>query len=279
MTNYLISDFQSATNHALGIFILVSKISIFSMFMYLIYKQMPQNNNTWTFYKKSDKNEKILKKMGFLDFRPSFFLPNWLFQVAYTAMHPRPIMKFIREYIELEDKAVFSFDWVVDSIPNMKYERILVIMHGIAGGSETNYVRELIEGFQRTKKYKIVVFQNRGINDTPLFTPYPFHCSYYQDMGIALNLIKERYPGLICNVVGVSAGANLFTFLLANDLEINKYVKSFVSISNPLNLKESADAVSSSIIKHVIKDSLAVYIERQPIFKCNKGKYIKYILF
>ena len=53
----------------------------------------------------------------------------------------------------------------------MDNTRILFIIHGLTGGSNTGYIKELVFKAQKLN-YRVGVFQNRGINRTYLRTPH-----------------------------------------------------------------------------------------------------------
>jgi predicted alpha/beta-fold hydrolase len=191
----------------------------------------------WQLYTKSKvhfsptlKNETIIHKLGNLDFIPTFFLPHFILQLLCNEFKKRPIIKYQREYLISEDGGLISLDWVVKE--NHNHDKLLIILHGLTGGSNTCYIRDTVEGFINTG-YKIVVIQYRGINDTPLFTPMIFHGGFTNDLLFSLRHIRKLNKHLPCYCIGVSMGANIFTKLLVTHSEELQDIKGFVSISNP----------------------------------------------
>jgi predicted alpha/beta-fold hydrolase len=188
------------------------------------------------YYQHNTKNKTLIEKLGDLVFVPTFLLPNFFMQCAYNELMPKPIIKYKREYLTTEDSGLISLDWVVKE--NDSYNKILVILHGITGGSNSCYIRDTIAGFMNTS-YKIVVVQYRGVNDTPLLTPQMFHGGLTDDLLFAMRNIRSRYNTLPCYCIGQSMGANVFTkFLAQHSAEFKDYVKGFVSISNPFDYNE-----------------------------------------
>jgi predicted alpha/beta-fold hydrolase len=266
----------------------VSKLSLIFILSYLIYKQLPFNNSTKLIYKQTPFNDYIKNKLGKIKYTPTFFIPGCMLQMLYHQFRPKPDLKFKREYIKVKDGGVFSMDWVVNinnkrNLVNknkinseknkfpLKPPKLLVILHGLLGGSEAGYVREIIQGFQKTNEYKIVVIHNRGISDTPLFTPFTFHASYTSDLKSALNLIKRRFPNFFCCCLGTSLGANIFVKLLAQDHSLNDYVKCLISISNPLNLIEGEKKNRGGLLCCFMRNNFLRYYNKHPILKSVKG--------
>jgi predicted alpha/beta-fold hydrolase len=196
----------------------------------------------WSFYTKSkthyqatSKNEDIIKKLGNLDFVPTFFLPGFILQLLCNELKTKPIIKYKREYLISEDGGLISLDWVIQDTDN--YNKLLVILHGLTGGSNTCYIRETVEGFLN-QGYRIVVIQYRGVNDTPLFTPIIFHGGFTSDLLFSMQHIKKSYKDLPCYCIGISMGANIFTKLLVTHHNEMGYIKGFASISNPYDYNE-----------------------------------------
>jgi predicted alpha/beta-fold hydrolase len=188
-------------------------------------------------------------------------------------------MKYKREYVTTPDGGLLSFDWFIDKAtvnnPN-NFQKLLIILHGLTGGSEASYIRETIKAFAEYDGYKIVVIHNRGINDTPLITPYPFHAGFYYDYLYALNLIRNRFPDKLCYALGVSMGANLFTQLLTKETCMNDYIKGFVSVSNPMNLNIGEKRNRGTVIDMVLRNAFKKYLEKHNILKYHKRILVIY---
>jgi predicted alpha/beta-fold hydrolase len=241
-----------------------------------VYKQLPFNNKIEIFCQKNKFNEYILNNLQPLNYKPTFYMPTCFLQMVYHHYFPRPIIKFKREYIKTEDGGVFSMDWVIDgnSKVNNIYKKLLVIFHGATGGSEAGYIREILEEFIKKDEYKLVVVHNRGISDTPLYTPLSFHASYFYDQKYSLEIIQQRFPDLFCFTLGVSMGANIFTKLISNlenDDKLLNYIRCFVSVSNPLNFLESEKRNRGSIMDKHLKNCLKKYYLKHKILRHNKG--------
>jgi predicted alpha/beta-fold hydrolase len=246
----------------------VTKLMVLSVVYYLFYKQLPFLNRTKLLFKKTEKNEEIAKCLKKLSYRPTIYLPGLTTQLIYHELAPSKIVKFVREYIHTEDGGIISLDWVIDS--GKSFNKILIILPGLSGGSEANYIRDIVLGFLKVGGYKVVIMHNRGISDTPVLTPMSFHAAKTDDLKLSIEVVRKRYGGYPCFGLGVSFGANIFTKLLANDEDIGSYMKGFVSISNPLNLHESEKITRNTFIGFFLYKALKTYAERHSIFRTNQ---------
>lgn len=248
----------------------IFKITGILILSYLIYKQLPFNNKSRLIYADNKMNNFIKHKLGKISYRPTFYMPGCLSQIIYHQLNPRPDLNFKREYIQTEDGGVFSIDWVAGPLKDTK--KLLVVLHGLLGGSESGYLREILTGFLVTGEYKIVVVHNRGISETPLFTPFCFHASFTSDLQLALNLIKKRLPNYFCCCLGTSLGANIFVKFLAQDNSFNEYIKCLISISNPLNIFEGEKRNRGGLVCKFMKNKFAKYYNMHQILKRVDGK-------
>ena len=64
-----------------------------------------------------------------------------------------------------------SVDWVQE---NLDSKRLLLVAHGLTGGSEMAYIQNTIEPFIKDG-YRVGVIHNRGINKTKVITPRTHH--------------------------------------------------------------------------------------------------------
>jgi predicted alpha/beta-fold hydrolase len=170
-------------------------------------------------------------------------------------------VKYHRQYVATNDLGVVSLDWVETENTKgnpLKYEnlekdeKLLVIMHGLTGGSDTNYIKEIVNTFKNIEKMKVVVINYRGVSGNPLLTPFSYHIGYYTDLITAMDFIREKYPNLRCYALGTSMGANLFSKLLANYHDFDNYIKGFLSISNPLDIAEINKRNSWGILNYFL---------------------------
>ena len=183
-------------------------------------------------YKKTQTNNSIIMALEPLDYVPAFFIPTYLTQALYHEFSTPLNIFFKREYLYNPiDKGVISLDWTISHNRNIMHnDKVMIIVHGLSGGSDTPYIRDIVNGFM--VNFSVVVIHARGINDTPLHTPTLYHAGFTEDIKIALNHIKENFNYKYRFLLGISMGANITYKLLANDRSFDQYLTGFINISN-----------------------------------------------
>lgn len=266
-------------------------ISGTSLLVFLIQRQIPYFNPYNIYYVNNDLNKYIKDSLLPIDYKATPYLPSCLTQMIYNELKSKPEIKYKREYIKTHDGGVFSFDWVVNDEmkeetnptsalktseessenydrPNKIHmnssppDKLLVILHGLTGGSESTYIREIIEEFKGYPGYKIVAINYRGIAESPLLTPFIYHAGYTEDLHTAMKHLKNNYPNLRCYAIGTSMGANIFTKFLGVNHEFDDYIKGFISISNPFNCYEVEKRNRGGVLDMFIIRRQVRYIER-----------------
>lgn len=260
---------------------IVVKTSFLSLLVFLGYRQIPFKSNFQFICSENKFNDYLINSILPMDYVPTFYMPNCLSQMIYNETKSIPEVKYDRQYIALDDEGVISLDWVINTNKNNpqstasesnichnkgsdsfdKDDKLLVILHGLTGGSEATYIREIILKFQKIKHLKIVVVNYRGISGSPLLTPLIYHAGFYQDLYEAMKFIKEKHPNLRCYALGTSMGANIFAKLLGNIHEFDDYIKGFIAISNPFNCLEVEKRNRSGILERFIIKRQIRYLE------------------
>jgi len=196
-----------------------------SLALYLAYQYNPYMTKVMVYCNDSEFNQKLLpslKSIHNTHFYPALFGTNALLQSIMNKFAPPSGVRYIRDILPLSDGGQIVLDWSLP-VKKIEYEgtplhgryypyqppndtKIMFIIHGLTGGSETNYIQTLVESARRVG-YRVVVFNQRGVNQ-PLTTPYPFHGGKLDDFEMALNHVKSKYPSAPVVAVGTSFGGN-----------------------------------------------------------------------
>jgi predicted alpha/beta-fold hydrolase len=226
------------------------------------YLQLPFKNKHMIIYQENERNNYIVNQLAPLDdYRPTFYLPNCLLQMAYNELKTKININFKREFLKTEDGGMISLDWAVRPI-DTEETRLIVILHGLTGGSESSYIRDIVQGLLEYENNKIVVVQYRGINDSPLLTPKSFHAGDTTDIHFALNYLRKEYGHLACYTIGTSMGANIMVKLFSHDHSFDDYIKGFVSISNPFDILTLEQRNRGNIVDYFLRRRQQSYIKR-----------------
>jgi predicted alpha/beta-fold hydrolase len=273
-------------------------ISGSSLLIFLIQRQIPYFNHYNIYCIDTEHNKKLMNSLLPIDYKTTPYLPSCLLQMVYNELKSKPEIKFKREYVKAHDGGIFSFDWVVndmnkdinsdttnesnqfnlpstidesDDNPNkIKFntnshnspDKLLVILHGLTGGSESTYIREIIEEFKQDSSFKIVAVNYRGISESPLLAPFIYHAGYTEDLHTAMKHLKNNYPSMRCYAIGTSMGANIFTKFLGTNHDFDDYIKGFISVSNPFNCVEVEKKNRGGVLDMFIIRRQVRYVEK-----------------
>ena len=264
---------KQVERYYLKLFKIVMKISTFSLVLFLLHRQIPYFNTFEIEYVENDKNKFIVESLLPIDYRPTIYLPSCFAQMIYNEIKSHPEVEYKREFLTTHDDGVISLDWVInDDGKENKKDKIMVILHGLTGGSECSYIKETALAFHENG-FKVVAVNYRGINGTPLLTPTFYHPGYTEDIYTVMRYIKFTYPDLRCYTLGTSMGANIFTKLFAENNEFDEYVKGFISVSNPLNCFEIEKRLRGGILDYFLVSRQLSYVKKhREILKDTIGK-------
>lgn len=252
-----------------------SKVIIVSGVFYVLYRVSPFANRTEIFYKETLENKKICESLEPFNYAPSIWMPFASLQLLFNESMSVKKVYFKREYFTSIDNGEYSLDWVISDpreFQKNKNKKILLILHGLSGGSQTNYLRDILFEMQKIKDFKICVLHNRGINDTPLRTPKAFNAAFTKDINHVFRMLKSRFPDMPLYTMGISMGANILTKYFANEYDLGNYVKCFISLSNPFDFHETNRRIKDTLISYSIKASLQSFYYTHHIFKNVEGK-------
>ncbi|XP_072041838.1 phospholipase ABHD3-like [Amphiura filiformis] len=121
-----------------------------------------------------------------------------------------------REMVHTPDGGEIAIDWADndDGSPYETSERpIVIIIPGLAGSSEEDYIKRMVIAALELG-YRVVVFNNRGLGQTKLKTPRTFAMTKSEDTRLVISHIRASYPRVPLIAEGFSAGAiTLFHYL------------------------------------------------------------------
>ncbi|KAJ3152066.1 hypothetical protein HDU86_005911 [Geranomyces michiganensis] len=185
-------------------------------------------------------------------FRPTWYLFNGHLQTIYAALFAERSARKVnyhRELLYFPDGGNVALDWHAAGLPSQSPSGgsapiapsnsddttpILVISHGLTGGSHESYVRGLVYESAR-RGYRSVVVNFRGCADSELTSMQLYCGAYTKDLKTAVAFIKRRYPSAPLMAVGYSLGSNILTKLVGEYGEACPFIGA-VSVSNPFDL-------------------------------------------
>lgn len=153
---------------------IIASISLTSLFTLPVLK-----SEVTLEYIPTERNRLIHKSCRSLNepyIRP-FYLPSSLTQVIWNVWFCfTEDIRYTRELVPLPDGGQIAIDWAgVENCPDgADSGRVVVIAHGLTGGSDMPYIKNIVGPFVDSG-YRVCVIHSRGLNKTPLLTP---QCHY-----------------------------------------------------------------------------------------------------
>ncbi|KAI8609857.1 Alpha/Beta hydrolase protein [Chytriomyces sp. MP71] len=194
-------------------------------------------------------------------FWPSPLLFNGHFQTAYASLvgrklRGREIVVYERETLLLKDGGLVAIDWNKGDRRKAEDTPILILLHGLGGGSSDKYILEFIPHADRTG-YKCAALNSRGCGGIEVTTPQLYSGSFTQDARDMISHIHARYPEAPMIGIGFSLGANIMLKLVGEDAGACK-LTACVSVANPFDLQLGITLLHSTWIgREVYSTALA----------------------
>lgn len=182
---------------------------------------------------------------------PCFRAPRWLAgghpQTIYPYFLPRPVVRYRRERVDAPDRDFWDFDWV-DAIPNSDDAPLVVLFHGLEGGSVSHYARALMAALTAIG-WRGVVPHFRGCGGEPNVRPRAYHSGDYAEVGAMLAAIRARVaPRTVVYAAGVSLGGSaLLNWLGRAGRDAADTVAAAAAVSTPLDLTAAGIAIGEGL--------------------------------
>jgi len=162
-------------------------------------------------------------------FRGVWWLPGGHAQTAYnsfgnfTKVYP---IVYERKYIQLVDGGLIALDVTppFSTLPVQENERVLVVSHGLTGGSHEAYVRAALAELTLPTTagglgFRAVVVNSRGCSGAPVITPRLYNAGSSDDLRPAILWVCHTFPKSTLFGIGFSLGANILTKHIAEESE------------------------------------------------------------
>ncbi|MBO3696952.1 YheT family hydrolase [Roseivirga sp. E12] len=171
---------------------------------------------------------------------PPFFYLNGHFETIIPSM-TRKIkgIEYSREQIETPDDDFLNLDWLKNG-----HNRLLIISHGLEGGSDRHYAMGMAKLFS-SNGWDVLAWNNRSCNGEMNRQKILYHHAASYDVRTVVDhaLATEQYAELA--MVGMSMGGGQTIRYLGEESEFGlpDQLKKAVVISVPCSLPESVDTL------------------------------------
>eukprot|EP00092_Neocalanus_flemingeri_P033260 GFUD01036167.1.p1 GENE.GFUD01036167.1~~GFUD01036167.1.p1 ORF type:complete len:403 (+),score=139.82 GFUD01036167.1:215-1423(+) len=141
------------------------------------------------------------------EYRPTFWCwePRLQSMVACFIRQTVPDIRYRREVFSFSDGGQVGLDWMRKEDTGAE-QPIVLILPGITGSSQSEYVKILVNVACDEAKARCVVFNFRGQGGLELKSPRTFCAANSDDLSEILDHLKVTYPEAPVVAVGVSLG-------------------------------------------------------------------------
>lgn len=154
-------------------------------------------------------------------------------------------MSFRRERIDTADGDFWEFDWL--DAPAGASAPLVVLFHGLEGGSGSHYARALMSHLARIG-WRGVIPHFRGCGGNPNLTARAYHSGDHEEVGRLLEAVRARVPSAPVFAAGVSLGGSaLLNWLGRADAKAAVKVEAAVAVSTPLDLTISGVCIEQGL--------------------------------
>ncbi|KAI1794276.1 Alpha/Beta hydrolase protein, partial [Ganoderma leucocontextum] len=186
-------------------------------------------------------------------FKPAWWLNSGHLQTAYCVLGDFSKVEY-RKLIWTLDGGTIGLDFTPPAEERtLKHDTpIVVVLHGLTGGSHESYVRSILAPVctpveQGGLGYRGIVVNFRGCAGVPMTSSQLYSALHTEDIRVAVMYIAKQYPCAPLIGVGFSLGANILTRYLAQEGSNSRLVAG-CALGCPWDLFASSDRLESRLL-------------------------------
>ncbi|KAF1814459.1 AB-hydrolase YheT [Eremomyces bilateralis CBS 781.70] len=149
--------------------------------------------------------------------------------------------------VSLPPRTTFFTDEEFKGIGSEDGKPMLVLLHGLSGGSHEVYLRHALEEVTNEGGWEACVINARGCARSQITSEVLFNARATWDVRQLVKWLRETFPNRPLFAVGFSLGANILTNYLGEEGD-NSVIKAAVVCSNPWNLDVSNHVLQNSFL-------------------------------
>eukprot|EP01001_Neometanema_parovale_P006823 NODE_3166_length_1267_cov_21.944930_g3007_i0.p1 GENE.NODE_3166_length_1267_cov_21.944930_g3007_i0~~NODE_3166_length_1267_cov_21.944930_g3007_i0.p1 ORF type:complete len:372 (+),score=11.86 NODE_3166_length_1267_cov_21.944930_g3007_i0:64-1179(+) len=199
-------------------------------------------------------------------FYPTFWCAGAHAQTLVAVLgRNRVNVHYTREMLAMPDGGSVALDWsrFERSVPGTT--PLLIILHGVTGGSSESYVTSMVAEANKNG-WDAVVFNQRGCADSELSSPRAYCAAVSDDLTVVVTYIHQQAKGSPLLAVGYSMDANVLVKYLG-EAGASTPISAAVSMGNPLDCLHCANLLKNSpfgrnVYGRAIVRNLQKYVNR-----------------
>jgi predicted alpha/beta-fold hydrolase len=185
---------------------------------------------------------RVIESKEDCSFRPAWWLSNRHLQTIWPAFFRRRIpLDLRRERFELPDGDFLDVDWVGRDGP------IVIVLHGLQGSSESNYVRGLLRALE-ARGWRGALMHFRGCSGEANRMARSYHSGETTDIDWFARELRRREPNTPLTAVAYSLGGNVLLKWLGETRDQNPLCAA-TAVSIPFELGAAADAMEVGLAR------------------------------
>ena len=165
-------------------------------------------------------------------------MPGGHLQTLYGPLIGRSRPPWTRERWDTPDGDFID----VDRLAGPADSPLVVLFHGLEGGSSSHYARALARELKQ-RAWRCAVPHFRGCSGEPNLLPRAYHSGDAEEIGWILRRLRGESPDAALFAVGVSLGGNAFLKWLGVDARAKDVVSAGAAVSAPVDLMAAGDAL------------------------------------
>lgn len=171
-------------------------------------------------------------------YRAPRWLPGGHLQTLYGVLFAHSKIGWKRERWDTPDGDFID----VDRLSGAADAPVVVLFHGLEGGSGSHYAGALARELER-RAWRGAVVHFRGCSGEPNRLPRAYHSGDAEEIGWILRRCAAEARGTPLFAAGVSLGGNALLKWLGEDAEANRVLLAAAAVSAPVDLMAAGDAL------------------------------------
>ncbi|ELP95250.1 abhydrolase domain containing protein, putative [Entamoeba invadens IP1] len=250
-------------------FHLISFFIFFALFGVVIVLYSAQKNTPVIFHSPTKESEELSTHLSLTPFQLSPFLCDGALQTitVFLTKYPKN-MSFTRRMVTGFDGGEFAVDWLdcQDTLPTTS--PVIIIFHGLAGGSRESYVRRFADAANK-EGYRVCVYTYRGCAGTLMKTPRAYNVTCLEDTETVISHVHQIYIESQIFLVGYSMGGMIVTSVLGRleHLKEKCNLAGIVAVSSTWNSLSSSEYIPSAFMKGFTESLVKISKKNKNVFE------------
>lgn len=172
-------------------------------------------------------------------YTPHYFFRNKHFNTIFRTVFHQTQINYRRKRLKTKDNDFLDLDFSM-----VNSSRIAIVIHGLEGSSNSNYIKSLTKVLN-SNDMDVVAVNLRGCSGEPNKLLHSYHSGKTDDLEAVVSFIENQYSYKEINLVGFSLGGNIILKYLGEcKYIIPAILSTAVTVSVPCDLKGSSEELA-----------------------------------